>query len=94
MESRSFNDPPRSRMHHLINRIGRKVEEEIKVFHIEMTVNNDTFPNNTLWFLNPFAESTNPGSWTLDQIPEPSRAVLALMGLVPIAFRRRRKVEA
>jgi lactate racemase len=44
MHSRSFNDPPRSKMHHCIDRIGRYVEKHVKVFHIEMTVNNDTFP--------------------------------------------------
>ena len=43
--SRSFNDPPRSRMHETINRIGRYIEKHVKVFHIEMTVNTDTFPH-------------------------------------------------
>jgi hypothetical protein len=43
--SRSFNDPPRSRMHQCIERIGRYVEKHVKVFHIEMTVNTDTFPH-------------------------------------------------
>ncbi len=47
MHSRSFNDPPRSRMHAAIDRIGRYLEKQIKVFHVEMTVNNDTFP----WYL-------------------------------------------
>ncbi|MEI7732969.1 MAG: lactate racemase domain-containing protein [Verrucomicrobiota bacterium] len=42
--SRSFNDPPRSRMHQCIDRIGRYVEKHVKVFHIEMTVNTNTFP--------------------------------------------------
>jgi len=42
--SRSFNDPPRSRMHDIIGRIGRYLERQVKVFHIEMTVNTDTFP--------------------------------------------------
>ncbi|MCW8131521.1 MAG: DUF2088 domain-containing protein [Planctomycetota bacterium] len=44
LHSRSFNDPPRSRMHHIIDYIGRYCEKHIKIFHIEMTVNNDTFP--------------------------------------------------
>ena len=44
LNSRSFNDPPRGRMHQYINRIGQYVEKHVKVFHIEMTVNNDTFP--------------------------------------------------
>jgi hypothetical protein len=45
--SRSFNDPPRSKMHRAIDRIGRYVEKHVKVFHIETTVNTDTFP----WYL-------------------------------------------
>jgi lactate racemase len=44
VHSRSFNDPGRSKMHGCIDRIGRYVEKHVKVFHIEMTVNNDTFP--------------------------------------------------
>jgi lactate racemase len=44
MHSRSFNDPARSKMHHSIDRIGRYLEKQVKVFHLEMTVNNDTFP--------------------------------------------------
>jgi hypothetical protein len=42
--SRSFNDPPRSRMHQCIERIGRYVEDHVKVFHLEMTVNTNMFP--------------------------------------------------
>lgn len=44
INSRSFNDPPRSRMHHSIDRIGRYIEKQLKVFHVEMTLNTDTFP--------------------------------------------------
>jgi lactate racemase len=42
--SRSMNDPPRSAMHHSYDRMGRLVEDQVKVFKIETTVNNDTFP--------------------------------------------------
>ena len=34
-------------MHHAMDRIGRYVEKSVKIFHIETTVNNDTFP----WFI-------------------------------------------
>lgn len=47
LHSRSFNDPPRSKMHHAMDRIGRYVKKSVKIFHIETTVNNDTFP----WFI-------------------------------------------
>jgi hypothetical protein len=44
LHSRSFNDPPRSKMHHAMDRIGRFVKKHVKIFHIETTVNNNTFP--------------------------------------------------
>ena len=44
LHSRSFNDPPRSKMHHTIDRIGRYCEKHLKILHLEMTVNTDTFP--------------------------------------------------
>lgn len=45
--ARSFNDPPRSRLHQNFNEMGRYVEKQVKVFHLEMTVDTDTFP----WYL-------------------------------------------
>jgi len=45
INSRSFNDPPHSKMHHTIDRLGRYVEKHLKIFHIETTVNTDTFPH-------------------------------------------------
>lgn len=47
INSRSFNDPPRSKMHRAMDRIGKYVKKHVKIFHIETTVNNDTFP----WFI-------------------------------------------
>ncbi|MCY3019068.1 MAG: lactate racemase domain-containing protein [Planctomycetota bacterium] len=47
INSRSFNDPPRSKLHRTIDRVGRYVEKHVKVFHIESTVNTDTFP----WYI-------------------------------------------
>ncbi|MGD0094139.1 MAG: lactate racemase domain-containing protein, partial [Planctomycetota bacterium] len=43
--SRSFNDPPHSKLHQTMDRIGRYVEQHVKIFHIETTVNTDTFPH-------------------------------------------------
>jgi lactate racemase len=49
--SRSMNDPSNSAMHHSYDRMGKLVEEHVKVFKIETTVNNDTFPSE-VGFLN------------------------------------------
>ena len=42
--TRSLMDPPNSAMHASINRMGRLLDENIKVFHIETTLNNAAFP--------------------------------------------------
>jgi hypothetical protein len=42
--SRSFNDPPNSAMHHSYDRMAGLLDDHIKIFQIETTVNNDTFP--------------------------------------------------
>lgn len=49
--SRSFNDPPNSAMHHSYHRMAGILEESVKIFQIETTVNNNTFPHE-LGFLN------------------------------------------
>ncbi len=43
--TRSLMDPPNSAMHSSINRMGRLFDENIKVFHIETTLNNSAFPS-------------------------------------------------
>jgi lactate racemase len=43
--TRSLMDPPNSAMHHSINRMGRIFDEHVKVFHIETTLNNQTYPS-------------------------------------------------
>src|SRR5215208_5641071 len=42
--TRSLMDPPKSAMHASINRMGRIFDERVKVFHIESTLNNQTYP--------------------------------------------------
>ncbi len=42
--SRSFNDPPSSAMHHSYARMTGVLDQHIKVFTVETTLNNDTFP--------------------------------------------------
>jgi hypothetical protein len=42
--SRSFMDPPHSELHHSTWRMGRLLNEHVKIFQIETTVNTDTFP--------------------------------------------------
>jgi hypothetical protein len=49
--SRSFNDPPNSAMHHSYERMKDLIGEHVKVFQIETTLNNDTFPS-AMGFLN------------------------------------------
>ncbi len=49
--SRSFNDPPNSAMHHSYDRMAGVLDAHVKIFQIETTVNNDTFPSQ-LGFLN------------------------------------------
>ncbi len=41
--SDSFMDPKRSALHHSVDRIGRVVDEHMKVFHIETVLNNRMF---------------------------------------------------
>jgi hypothetical protein len=42
--SRSFNDPPNSAMHHSYERMTDVIRDHVKVFTVETTLNNDTFP--------------------------------------------------
>lgn len=49
--SNSFNDPPNSAMHHSYDRMTGVIDEHVKVFTIETTLNNDTFPS-SMRFLN------------------------------------------
>jgi hypothetical protein len=49
--TRSLMDPPRSALHSSCNRMGRLLESQVKIFKIETTLNNDTFPA-ALGFLN------------------------------------------
>lgn len=50
-DSRSFNDPPNSAMHHSYDRMGAVLSEQVPIFQIETTLNNETFPRQ-LGFLN------------------------------------------
>src|ERR687895_155462 len=43
--TRSLMDPPNSAMHSSFNRMGKLLDENIKVFHIETTLNNAAFPS-------------------------------------------------
>jgi len=44
MNSCSFNDPPNSRLHATIDKIGRYINQHVNVFHVETTLNSETFP--------------------------------------------------
>jgi hypothetical protein len=43
--TRSLMDPPNSAMHGSINRMGELLDEHVKVFHIETTLNNASYPS-------------------------------------------------
>jgi hypothetical protein len=45
LNSRSYMDPPHSALHDSCGRMGRLLAEHVKVFTIETTLNNDTFPD-------------------------------------------------
>ncbi len=45
MHSTSYMDPPNSALHHSCARMGAVVEEQVKVFKIETTLNTATFPS-------------------------------------------------
>ena len=44
LNSRSYMDPPHSALHDSATRMGRLLQEHVKVFTIETTLNNETFP--------------------------------------------------
>lgn len=81
-QSRSFNDPPRSKMHHAMDRIGRYVKKHVKIFHIETTVNNDTFP----WYLSYM--QTQESQWSIiDKIN--ARVNKHFLDCTPLALNRK-----
>jgi hypothetical protein len=45
LESRSFMDPPSSALHGSTARMGRMLAEHLRIFTIETTLNNETFPS-------------------------------------------------
>ena len=80
--SRSFNDPPRSKMHQAISRIGRYLEQHVKIFHIEMTVNNDTFPRHLAFM------QTQETRWSaFDKIS--ARGTKHFLDCTPLALNRK-----
>ncbi len=42
-KSWSYMDPPRSELHHSVDRIGRLIDGAVDVFHVETTINNRMF---------------------------------------------------
>ena len=45
LDSRSYMNPPDSALHHSCIRQGQLIEDTVRVFHIETTVNNHAFPS-------------------------------------------------
>ena len=47
-ETKSLYDPQRSAMHKSFNRIGKIIQKEVDIFHVETVIDENLFP----WFLN------------------------------------------
>jgi len=80
VESDSLMDPSRSAVHHSVNRIGRLLEETVKVFHIETSINNRMFAE-PMGFLakneDDYTESDRlklqATKWALSKLPRAAR---------------------
>ena len=79
--TRSLMDPRRSALHSSVDRMGRLVEQHLKVFKVETTLNNDTFPAQ-LGFLN-----RREPDWTLRDRAS-ARAFAAATAAMPPAQAR------
>lgn len=82
-KSNSYMDPPNSELHHSVDRQGRVVNSQLKVFTIETVVNNRSF-GGQLDFLMKREEELTDFEWqkaraikaTLDRLPQPARQEL------------------
>ena len=80
--SRSFMDPSSSALHASATRISRLLQEHVRVFHVETTVNNDVFPS-PYGFVN-----TREWEWSLrDQVS--ALATKRALDLAPATQRHR-----
>src|SRR3989442_1343012 len=81
LASRSYMNPPDSALHHSCIRQGQIIEDTVRVFHIETTVNNHRFPA-----IANLMQKTEP-DWT----PQDQAMFLAtkqMTDLAPAAFKR------
>jgi hypothetical protein len=58
MHSRSYMDPPNSALHHSCDRMGKIIEEQINIFKIETTVNNNSLPRKLPFLRKPIWDYT------------------------------------
>jgi len=80
MKSDSYMDPSHSELHHACDRIGRVVEEHVKVFHIETALNNRMY-GDSMSFLAKNEDDFTDGDrmkmqalrWTLRRLPRAAR---------------------
>ena len=81
-ETKSYMEPEESKMHSVVDRIGRYLNERIKIFHIETTLNNRMFDKN-LDFL-----ARNPDEWSAkDKLA--ARGLLFTLKRTPQALRQK-----
>jgi lactate racemase len=76
VESNSFMDPKKSALNHSVERIGKVVDQHMKVFHIETALNNRMFEGPTSFLMKQEDEFTEMDrlkfealSWTLKHTP-------------------------
>jgi hypothetical protein len=89
-ESNSYMDPPNSELHHSVDRQGRVVNKELKVFTIETVLNNKAF-GGQLDFLQKHEEDLSDFEWqkmravkaTLDRLPQRGRQELLYASAAP-----------
>ena len=82
MHSESYFDPEKSKIHHILTRQGRLIENHLKSFHLEMAINNDLFPP-YLKFLQKRHDEMN----FIDKIS--GRLLVAAMSITPPSLQRK-----
>ena len=82
MKSRSYFDPEKSMLHHILDRQGKLIERHVKTFRLEMALNNDLFPKPLGFLSKRHYELTNS-----DKIK--SKLLASVMPKIPKFLQRR-----
>ncbi len=82
MNSTSYFDPDKSMLHRILSRQGKLIEQNLKIFRLEMTINNDLFPSH-LKFLQKRHDELN----FFDNVS--ARMLAGLMSVLPRSMQRK-----